>query len=963
MLSLASIVIAVLALWTIAPSRASAAVESGALSQLSEPFACIGEVNEEVAKCGKSVPSGLSYAYDVQVSPDGRSAYSVAVQGDLIEYSRNPANGSLSVIGCFSSKPKTEPACEANAEMEVPSIESPAAVAISPDGSSVYVIGQGAVNDLVEFRRNPETGLLTKIGCVTEEATSAECTTGAKGLNLPYGVTVSPDGENVYVASFADEAIAEFKRNTATGELTQLAGENNCISDKPGSECGTTTAIGLKEAIGVVVSPDGKDLYAGAGGTSAEGDIAAFERGAEGALKQLHLEEGCISETVIACSHAEHIQGTEDLVVSPDGNNVYGTSTATHSVVELKRTGTGALEQLGAPNECVTTEKSVVGCTEAKEIASPVGVAISLDGSNVYVSSRSTNKSAVAAFARGPGGELTQLAGYPCVTEAASGCEPAASNERTGLTYARRVTVSPDGTNVYVAGQEAHAIAELARTVTPAVSSVSLNHGTLAGEGFVRINGSGFSEDGKGVKVSFGGIASPEVVVSSASAIMAKSPTVAKEEAVVVKVENEAGSSAEVPTDQFEYTNRPVVAGVTPDIGNEAGGTTITITGSELSGASVDFGGTPALSITSNTAESITATSPPGTNTLDVTVTTTHGTSKTSAADKFTYIDGSSKSAGGLFLEGYCQGLGEKRVTLERGKVGGAGFAYENWACEAPNGTEVLIADTGSAPSMADACQSGKSETTYAYAEDPNDAYSWGCHSVAPPEGKGEEGKDGGESKNEGGGTLPPLAKIASENPVAPLSVVAGPTLAKTGNVVPVKGTVLVEFPGTKTFVPLASLTQIPFGTVIEATNGTVSVTTANPNGTTQTGQFFDGQFILTQGKNGQVLAKLNGGNFSVCPTARERAHRARVSSTGPAAQIAASGKHVVRKLWANAHGKFSTEGNYAAGAVQGTEWLTEDLCEGTLIKVTRDKVAVTNLVNHKRVEVKTGRHYLAKAP
>ncbi len=83
----------------------------------------------------------------------------------------------------------------------------------------------------------------------------------------------------------------------------------------------------------------------------------------------------------------------------------------------------------------------------------------------------------------------------------------------------------------------------------------------------------------------------------------------------------------------------------------------------------------------------------------------------------------------------------------------------------------------------------------------------------------------------------------------------------------------------------------------------------------------------------------------------------------GRHAQAAASGKHVVRKLWANAHGKFSTEGNYAAGAVQGTEWLTEDLCEGTLIRVTRDKVAVTNLVNHKHVEVKTGHKYLAKAP
>ena len=55
-----------------------------------------------------------------------------------------------------------------------------------------------------------------------------------------------------------------------------------------------------------------------------------------------------------------------------------------------------------------------------------------------------------------------------------------------------------------------------------------------------------------------------------------------------------------------------------------------------------------------------------------------------------------------------------------------------------------------------------------------------------------------------------------------------------------------------------------------------------------------------------------------------------------------------MRKLWSNAHGSFSTRGSYAVGAVQGTEWLTEDFCEGTLIRVTRDKVKVTDLVHHR---------------
>jgi hypothetical protein len=48
---------------------------------------------------------------------------------------------------------------------------------------------------------------------------------------------------------------------------------------------------------------------------------------------------------------------------------------------------------------------------------------------------------------------------------------------------------------------------------------------------------------------------------------------------------------------------------------------------------------------------------------------------------------------------------------------------------------------------------------------------------------------------------------------------------------------------------------------------------------------------------------------------------------------------------------------------VRGTEWLTEDLCDGTLIRVTRDRVLVTNLVNHRHVTVTASHRYLAKAP
>jgi YVTN family beta-propeller protein len=183
------------------------------------------------------------------------------------------------------------------------------------------------------------------------------------------------------------------------------------------------------------------------------------------------------------------------------------------------------------------------------------------------------------------------------------------------------------------------------------------------------------------------------------------------------------------------------------------------------------------------------------------------------------------------------------------------------------------------------------------------------------------------------------------------------PKLAVTGNLTPVSGSVLVKLPGSSTFVSLAAVGQIPFGTVIDATHGRVRVTTAGPHGATQTITLSEGEFVLTQGRNGMVVATLAGGDFSVCPTASERAHAARSASKH------AAGKHVVRKLWAEGHGNFTTDGNYASASVRGTRWLTEDLCEGTLIHVATDRVAVVNRVNHSHVIVKAGHSYLAKVP
>ena len=773
-------------------------LSSGALSQLGEPSACIGERKEEVAICGTSVPFGLSFAYQIQVSPDGKYAYSVAVNGGLIEYERNQANGALTPIGCLSSLSKSEPACIGeHADMEVAAMASPAAIAISPDGASVYVVTQGAGNAVVEFSRNEATGLLTKIGCITHEATSSECaTTKAKGLDLPYGVTVSPDGENVYMTGFGEEAVAEFKRETGSGLLTQLGSPNEWIGDA-GSGCGTA-AIGLKEDIGIVVTPDNENVYVSAGATGTKGDIAAFARGAEGALTQLSGKEACISEALVPeCAEGKHIEGSEDLVVSPDGKNVYASSNATNAVIELERTGSGALQELASPNECVSTE-TLTGCQEVKGINGAFGVAISPHGEDVYVAGAGEN--AVAAFERNPtSGVLDQLTGNPCVTEQATGCGDPEFNERVGLKFARRLTVSPDGTNVYVAGQADHAIAELARTVKPTVSGLSSHTGSEAGSTEVTVEGTGFAE---GADVDFGSTPALNVTVNSATSITANSPAGSGSN-LNVTVTNPAGTSTVVPEDEFTYTTpvKPTIGEIGPYYGTEQGGTEVTIIGTEfLTGATVRFGASSATNVTVNSGKEITAISPHGAGTVNVTVTTSEGTSAFTSGDEYKYVSVPPAELGGLGLNEYCEALGYESVALHRGTTIGPDYAYENWACVEKGGHQVLIATTGSAaPSMNDAClHQYPGKASYAYADEPNTADSWDCYealgtptcacaSLQPPEKQ--------------------LGKAAVISRAIP-----PPVLAHTGNVAPVSGTVLVKLPGTNTFVPLSSLRQIPFG-------------------------------------------------------------------------------------------------------------------------------------------------------
>ncbi|WFT91393.1 IPT/TIG domain-containing protein [Bradyrhizobium barranii] len=167
----------------------------------------------------------------------------------------------------------------------------------------------------------------------------------------------------------------------------------------------------------------------------------------------------------------------------------------------------------------------------------------------------------------------------------------------------------------------------------PSITSISPTGGPLGGGTIVTITGANLSG---ATAVTFGATAAAGFTVNSATQITATSPAGAG--TVDIRVTTVGGTSAMSAADQFSYAATPAVTSVAPNAGLLAGGTSVTITGTALSGATaVKFGTTNATSFTVNSATSITAVSPAGAGTVDITVTTPGGTSATSASDQFSY--------------------------------------------------------------------------------------------------------------------------------------------------------------------------------------------------------------------------------------------------------------------------------------------------------------------------------------
>jgi IPT/TIG domain len=482
----------------------------------------------------------------------------------------------------------------------------------------------------------------------------------------------------------------------------------------------------------------------------------------------------------------------------------------------------------------------------------------------------------------------------------------------------------------------------------PTISSLSPASGPTAGGTVVTIAGTDLIG---ATDVEFGSTPATSFTVEGPTQITATAPP-GSTGTVDVTVTTPGGASPTSGADQYTYAAVPTISGISPSSGPPAGGTSVTISGTDLSGASdVEFGGTLATSFTRDSATQITANSPAGAGTVDVTVTTPGGTSTTGAADLFSYV-------APAVVQALVQPTGSPTVVTNQSTVQsnvtaslagtvnpqglptsahfeyGLDSKYTNPSTSGP----VYDQSTPEQPIGSDFDQHAVSVPVTGLV--PNALYH--ARLVAT---------------NGDGTTFGPDVRFTT--PAGPLA--APPALGSSFNVAPVSGLVLIQQHGA--FVPLTEVHSIRPGTVINTLKGTLKLITATgQKHKTQTGTFGGAVFKVTQIGNGQhrgltTIALAEGGfkgapSYATCKVAH-----------GKQASVAAVSKKVLQLLHStDHHGSFRTKGKYSAATVRGTDWTMADGCDGTLTHVIKDSVVVNDFVRHISVVLHAGQSYLALA-
>jgi DNA-binding beta-propeller fold protein YncE len=482
--SLATAAVSLAAILAVAPGTSLAAGGFGPLSGSGGCLVAPGQSSSDKGTSGCATGKALVGARAVAVSPDGANVYVVGgVAGANVAKSfgaiailkRDQATGAISETGCMSTDGTDGRDGASGACTPEPSLLGASGVAVSRDGSTVYV-SSGSSASVVAFSRDPATGALTRLGCFQATPRQGAPCAAANLFSSARGLVVSADGSALYVASPLEGAVSTLD---SAASLRTSAG----IVPAAGPPPAAATADAPANA-GASSTNSTSTAGAGASGTSPSPSPRPLASIFSTSLAGTELLNPCIAANGLdgVCSVGTAIEELSALALSPDGKQVYGAATGSGAIDVFTPDASGVLSQTG----CVMAAAPQGLCSSAHLLEHPFALAPSPDGKNVYAAAASSSTAQgrqLDVLTRNAGnGALTSAgcieyqepppppknkeeeeveqeeeegeeAKHGHASAADSGCAGAAGLNTIGV-----VAVSGDGSSVYAIGSGAAAI-------------------------------------------------------------------------------------------------------------------------------------------------------------------------------------------------------------------------------------------------------------------------------------------------------------------------------------------------------------------------------------------------------------------------------------------------------------------------------------------------------------------------
>ncbi|MEM8613053.1 MAG: DUF4347 domain-containing protein, partial [Cyanobacteria bacterium P01_H01_bin.105] len=302
----------------------------------------------------------LAGAFGVAVSPDGSQVFVTSVGDDgLTVFSRDGA-------GNLTEQQRLRDGRRDPNDNDINTLAGAIDVAVSPDGSQVFVVSL-TDSAITVFDRDAS-------GELTLRQSIADGQAGANELFGASGVAISPAGDQVFVTSHVDAAITVFDRN-ASGNLTL----RQTIKD------GQAGADKLFGASSVDVSPDGNQVYVASAtdaavtvfDRNADGTLSFAQviNDNEGGAQLFGGASDIFAGTGVNGFPA--INGFSSITVSPDGSQVFVASFEEDGLTVFDRDASGRLTF----NQFIQDQDG----NGADELAGALGVVVSPDDQQVLV--------------------------------------------------------------------------------------------------------------------------------------------------------------------------------------------------------------------------------------------------------------------------------------------------------------------------------------------------------------------------------------------------------------------------------------------------------------------------------------------------------------------------------------------------------------------------------------------------